>query len=120
MKKNKEIVRYLIWGVIAILLNFFLFIFFSQFLNIIWANTTTFFICILFTYYTNSKFVFFKRMNFNDLFQFGLLRISGIFIENFILYIFIFIGINQYSGKIFSSAIIIIWNYICSKFFIFK
>lgn len=127
-KKIKEILKYLFFGGLTTLVNIVIFFYLDSILNInyLWANFVSILISILFAYITNKLFVFESiTVNVFDLmiefFSFISFRfLSGVIdmltmwglVEGLLLEPFI--------AKISTQVIIVLLNYIFSKYFIFK
>ena len=134
---NKETVLYLIFGVLATVLNIVLFYLFIN----VWkistglGNITDTIVCILFQYFTNRIWVFESKNTgkeaIKEFIQFILARGVTAIIDQ----IFVVIGIDFFVAKyvifsqqkifsigikILSNIIVIVLNYIFSKIFVFK
>ena len=134
---NKETVLYLVFGVLATVLNILLFYLFIN----VWKMSTGLgnlldtIICILFQYFTNRIWVFESKNNgkeaIKEFIQFILARGVTAIIDQ----IFVVIGIDFFVAKyvifsqqkifsigikILSNIIVIVLNYIFSKIFVFK
>jgi len=134
---NKETVLYLIFGVLATVLNIVLFYLFIN----IWkistglGNVIDTIVCILFQYFTNRIWVFESKNTgkeaIKEFIQFILARGVTAIIDQ----IFVVVGIDFFVAKyiifsqqkifsigikILSNIIVIVLNYIFSKIFVFK
>lgn len=87
---------------------------------LLYANTVAFFIAVLFAYYTNTKYVFNDKFTKKNFISFISMRISTLFIDNMGLYYLVSISVDELIAKSIINIIIILINYICSKFIIFK
>ena len=119
--KYKELILYGFFGVLTFIVNI---ISFKSLLilntPLLYANTVAFFIAVLFAYYTNTKYVFndkFTKKNFISIMS---MRIGTLFIDNIGLYYLVSISVDELIAKSIINIIIILINYICSKFIIFK
>lgn len=119
-ENNQELMRYLFWGVIAVGTNVLLFMLLSCIISPIMANTATFIICIFFTYFTNSIFVFRKPCQARSFIQFFMVRIGGLFIDDFGLALLLAMSMNKLLAKCIINVIIIVMNYILSKLVVFR
>lgn len=119
--KYKEFILYGIFGVLTVIVNIISFKLLSI-LNIplLYANTIAFFIAVVFAYYTNTKFVFNDNFTKKNFVSFMSMRISTLFIDNIGLYYLVSISVDELIAKIIINIIIILINYICSKFIIYK
>lgn len=134
---NKETVLYLIFGVLATVLNIVLFYLFIN----IWKMSTGLgnildtIICILFQYFTNRIWVFESKNNgkeaIKEFIQFILARgltaiidqifvVAGVdfFVAKYISYSQQ--GIFSVGIKVLSNIVVIVLNYIFSKLFVFN
>ena len=120
---TREIIFYLIFGVLTTLVNFVSFFTFSHLLNVEenLSNAFSIIISIIFAYFTNSIFVFESKVNFKEFFKFILGRAFTMLLEFagfFVMYSLI--HIPDLISKFTITIIIIILNYFISKFFAFK
>ena len=127
--KHKEILLYLFFGGLAVLLNLGLFFLFNQVMGIneLIANIICWVICVLFQFFTNRTWVFEAQKNNNksdfirQLVSFFGGRVFTLVIEEAILAIFItWLGFNSLIVNIIEQIITIVLNYIISKLFVFK
>lgn len=127
-KKNKEIINYIIFGVLTTIVNFIVYFTFTNVLNVhyIIANSVAWFLSVLFAYVTNRLFVFEKVNNsFKEIFRETILffvsrLVSGI-LETLILILLIDImNINSNYSKILVAVIVVILNYVFSKLIVFR
>lgn len=134
---NKETVLYLIFGVLATVLNIVLFYLFIN----IWKMSTGLgnildtIICILFQYFTNRIWVFESKNNgkeaIKEFIQFILARGLTAIIDQ----IFVVVGVDFFLAKyvsysqqgifsvgikVLSNIVVIVLNYIFSKLFVFN
>ena len=130
MKKYGEIIRYLIIGVLTTVIS--LITYYGLTYTILnpdkafelqLANIISWIISVTFAYFTNKQFVFQKKdkYNFKEMLSFYLSRISTLLIDMLLMYIFVSVlKFNDKIVKILVQIIVIILNYIFSKFFVFK
>lgn len=127
--KYKEIINYLIFGVLTTIVSFVVYIIFAKGLKFdeIISNIISWIISVLFAYITNKIFVFeskntSKKETLKELSKFYMARIvSGILgdIGLFVLMVKVF-EINDIFSKLFTQIIVIILNYIFSKWLVFR
>ena len=125
----KEIVNYLIFGGLATLVNFISYFIFARIIGLdeVISSGLSWFCSVLFAYITNKIFVFEskttrKRQMLKECASFFLARIiSGILCDvvTFALMVKVF-NINDIFSKIVTQVMVVIVNYIFSKFIIFK
>lgn len=130
MKKilNKEIICYLIAGVLTTLVNILAYYVFAKRLHIdpIISNGIAWFISVLFAFWANDRFVFpSPRGNYKEegvkLAKFMSARIASFFIDESGMFLLVTImEIPDLPVKVFMNGIVIVLNYILSKIFIFR
>lgn len=128
--KYKEMINYLIVGGLTTcvsLLTYYLLTFtilnpnISTELQI--ATIISWIISVLFAFFTNKKYVFESKnkFNFKEMISFILSRLSTLFIEMLLMYLLVTIcKYNDKIMKIVVQIIVIILNYLLSKFLVFK
>lgn len=119
--KYKELILYGIFGVLTVIVNIISFkLLLILNIPLLYSNTIAFFIAVVFAYYTNTKFVFNDTFTKKNFISFMSMRISTLFIDNIGLYYLVSISVDELIAKSIINIIIILINYICSKFIIFK
>ena len=127
--KYKEIINYLIIGVLTTLVS--LIIYYSLVLTILdpnkalelqIANIISWIGAVLFAYFTNKKYVFeSKSKDKLEIIKFFLSRLTTLFMDMILMYLLVScLGFNDKIMKIIVQIIVIIINYILSKFIVFK
>ena len=133
-KKHKEIINYLIFGVLTTLVN--LIVKYALLFTIPDATNTmqlqfiviiSWIAAVLFAYFTNRKYVFESttKNKLKEFINFVVTRISTLLLEMFIMWFFITLlklntTIYVITFTVLSQIVIIIGNYIFSKLFVFK
>lgn len=128
MQKYREVLLYLIFGGIAFALNIVLYFEFNKSLglNELIANVICWIICVLFQFITNRIWVFESKNIINEsivkqLAAFLGGRIVTLILEEIILAIFItWLKYNSIIIKLIAQVIVIILNYLISKYFVFN
>lgn len=124
---NKDVMLYIVFGVLTTLVNFVTFYILNSLAN--WDENLSNFIAIslsiLFAYFTNRTWVFHsqaKNMNekFNEFLKFVTGRIFTMLIEFFGCMILFKTQISALVIKCVVSVIVIVLNFFISKFFAFK
>lgn len=119
--KYKELILYGVFGILTVIVNIISFkLLLILNIPLLYSNTIAFFIAVVFAYYTNTKFVFNDNFTKKNFISFMSMRISTLFIDNIGLYYLVSISIDELIAKSIINIIIILINYICSKFIIFK
>jgi len=124
---NKETISYLIFGILTTIVSNVTFILARYFsLGVVSANLISHFVAITFAFFPNKIFVF-ESTNWKPLFVLGEMlkffstRFIAIFLETPLLVLLVnILGFNDALMKLFTSVLLIITNYILSKWFIFR
>lgn len=131
-KKYKEIINYLIIGVLTTvvsLVTFYivriLFLTNDTQLDIQISNIISWFFAVLFAFITNKKYVFESKKkgkeNLAEMIKFYLSRISTLLIDMGVMWLLTApLNISDKISKILVQFIIVILNYVLSKIFVFK
>lgn len=128
IKKHEELIKYLIIGVLTTVINYIIFAILVKLANIDMhvSNIIAWIVSVIFAYFTNKLFVFeSKSFEFKvigkEVLSFGAARVFSLLLEEVILYIFVnLLNMNELVIKLIANVIVIIVNYILSKFIIFK
>ena len=128
IKKNEEIIKYLVIGVLTTVINYVIFAILVNITKVEMhaSNIIAWVISVIFAYFTNKLFVF-ESKSFKldilgkEIVSFGVARVLSLIMEEIILYVFVnLLNMNQLIIKLIANIIVIIVNYILSKFIIFK
>lgn len=128
MKNKKEIINYIIFGVLTTLINIASYAILAKALHIDYKISTTiaWILSVLFAFITNKFYVFnssFKDIasTLKEFISFVFFRLLSYGIDLLTMVIFIEnLHINDLITKIIANIIVIIFNYVASKLFIFK
>ena len=129
MSKNKEIILYLIFGVLTTVVSLLTYYICTiTFLNpnnaieIQIANIISWITCVTFAFFTNRRYVFESKEDIKkEGIKFYISRLSALLIDVVMIFIFVsLLKINDKIIKLVNQVIIIIFNYIASKLFVFK
>ena len=129
MNNKKEIILYLIFGVLTTvvsLLTYYLctitFLNPNNAIEIQIANIISWITCVTFAFFTNRKYVFESKEDIKkEGIKFYISRLSALLIDVVMIFIFVsLLKINDKIIKLVNQVIIIIFNYIASKLFVFK
>lgn len=128
----KEIVNYLIIGVLTTvvslasfyLIRIFVFTNDSQF-DIQFANIISWILAVLFAFVTNKKYVFDSKstgyQKFVEMIKFYVSRLTTLGVEMFVMWLLTSpLKVDDMISKIIVQFIIVILNYVFSKVFVFK
>ena len=123
--KNKEVINYLIVGFLTTIVSIVSYFIFRKVFHIYYivSNILSWITAVTFAYFANRKYVF-NSNNENkvkEFIEFVKYRILSLLIETILMYIMVDIfKINDGVVKIIVQVIVIILNYIFSKFIVFK
>lgn len=125
---NREMISYLIFGVLTTVVNLVVFQLCDAVLGIYYiaANVIAWIIAVIFAYVTNKLFVFDSKswelkLVVREVISFGSARILSLLFETgFIALTVEVMGMPKFISKIIASIFVVIINYIASKLFIFK
>ena len=129
MNNKKEIILYLIFGVLTTVVSLLTYYICTiTFLNpnnaveIQIANIISWITCVTFAFFTNRKYVFESKEDIKkEGIKFYISRLSALLIDVIMIFIFVtLLKINDKIIKLVNQVIIIIFNYIASKLFVFK
>lgn len=125
MDLKKELILYIIFGVLTTLVNIIVYFFFAKIvlINYLISNILAWFFSVLFAYVTNRIWVFESRND--NIFKecilfFGGRLFSGV-VDTGLMYLFIdILSIGDFISKIVIQVIVVILNYVISKLVVFK
>lgn len=126
--KYEELIKYLIIGVLTTAINYIIFAILVNIAKVEMhtSNIIAWIISVIFAYFTNKLFVF-ESKSFKldvlgkEIVSFGAARVLSLIMEEIILYVFVnLLNMNQLIIKLIANIIVIVVNYILSKFIIFK
>lgn len=124
MKIEKELFFYVVFGVLTTVVNILVYFMFTYFgINYLISNILAWFLSVLFAYVTNRRWVFESKSS--DILKECSLFFSGrIFsgvIDTGLMYLFIdILSIGDAISKIVVQVIVVILNYVISKWIVFK
>lgn len=125
LKQYREIIAYLIFGVLTTLVNIVVYFVASNLLgvNYLISNFLAWFISVLFAYITNRAYVFESTSSqfIKEAIKFFGSRLTTGLIDMGLMWLLVsFTPINDILIKILVNIIVIVLNYIFSKLFVFK
>lgn len=126
--KHKEVLLYLFFGGVVVFLNLALFALFTKRFGwgALFANVVDWVICVLFQFITNRTWVFEATTDsakgfFAQLAGFFGGRLLTLGVEELMLFVFIEqMQWNDMLVKLIAQIVVIVSNYVISKFFVFK
>ena len=126
-QKHKEVLLYLLFGgltTVVSVVSFALFV--GLGLNELVANVLSWILAVLFAYVTNRTWVFASKADtragiVREMASFFGGRVATLLVEEGLLAVFItWLGLPAVPVKIAAQVIVIVLNYVVSKFFVFK
>ncbi len=126
--KYQSYIYYMLFGGVTTVINFGVYSFCTRFLgwNVVDSNIPAFIISVFFAFVTNKQFVFRNKSESKvhatkQLVRFFTIRVATLIIDTVILYVFVTnFGINDLLVKVVSNFIVVVLNYIFSRFVVFK
>lgn len=122
-KKYKEVIDYIIVGALTTFVSIASYWVLRLIINNYMINTIISWICaVLFAYFANRKYVFRSKSEkiFDEFSKFVGCRLLTLGMEIVLMYVFVSLfKINDMIAKIILQVIILILNYVFSKFFVF-
>lgn len=125
MEIKKELLSYVIFGVLTTIINFVVYLFFTRIcgVNYIVSNIIAWFLSVLFAYITNRIWVF-ESSNSNIIKEgvvfFGGRLFSGILDTGLMILFIDILTIGDLISKVIVQVVVIIFNYAYSKWIVFK
>ncbi len=128
--KYKEIINYLIFGVLTTVVS--LAVYYGLTLTVLnpdkaielqIANIISWIAAVTFAYFTNRKWVFEnkEKANIKEASKFYLSRVGTLLIDMALMFIFVTkLGVNDKIMKLVVQVVVTILNYIFSKFIVFR
>ena len=130
LNKKKELVMYLVFGVLTTLVNYLVYFTANRIFRIHYlpANGLAWVIAVLFAYYTNRRWVFSSRAEgrFQKVLEFVTFvggRVFSLLVDMLIMFVGIdLLGLadRDFWVKTVAQVFVIVLNYLISKFFVFQ
>ena len=125
MQFKKEFTFYMIFGVLTTLVNILVYLFFAKICGVYYvtSNILAWFFSVLFAYVTNRMWVF-ESENTNIIKEailfFGGRLLSGILDTGLMILLIDILSVGDLISKIVVQIIVVIVNYVFSKWIVFK
>ncbi len=128
LQKHRELVSYVFWGVMTTAVNYTAYFLLRNVLLVplVAGNVTAWAVSVLFAYFVNKLFVFRSkdwawRVALRELWQMAASRLFTLGLETGILWLFVKkLLLNEFIVKLGANVVVVIANYVLSKFIIFK
>ena len=122
---KKEVISYLIFGVLTTVVNIVVYYVFNTWLqvNYLVSNAIAWIASVLFAYITNRKYVFGSKNTsmINELVKFIGARLSTGIMDMILMWLLVdVLSMNSMVSKIVVNVLVIVLNYVLSKVFVFK
>jgi putative flippase GtrA len=124
---NKEIMNYLIFGVLTTIVNIALFWGMVSYFD--WnyqiATVVAWVLSVAFAYITNKRYVFHSKsfawsVIEKELIQFYFFRVISLLFDLFLMYLFIeLVHVGEIYAKVIANIVVILINYMASKWIVF-
>ncbi|MGY3777185.1 GtrA family protein [Isobaculum melis] len=127
-EKIYSLMMYIFMGGITTVINIASFWFFASYLNIDYriSNFFAWFLSVVFAYISNRIYVFESqnkglKLIFKEVVSFVSFRILSFLIDLGVLILLVdMLSVNELWAKVFTNVIVLVLNYVFSKFFIFS
>lgn len=124
MNNSKQIILYVIFGMLTTLVNIVVYFLFARLIsiNVVFSNVLAWFFSVLFAYVTNRKWVFQsqKKQVLQECINFYVGRIGTGLLDTCLMFVFAeLLEFDDLLVKICVNILVIILNYVISKFWIF-
>ena len=128
LQKHREIVSYIFWGVMTTAVNYAAYFLLRNvcLVPLVAGNAAAWAVSVLFAYFVNKLFVFRSkdwawRVALRELWQMVASRIFSLGLETGILWLFVEkLLLNEFIVKLAANVLVVIVNYVLSKFIIFN
>ncbi len=128
LRKHRELVSYGFWGVMTTAVNYVSYFLLRSGLhvNLLASNVTAWMVSVLFAYFVYKLFVFQSKdwtwqVALRELWQMVASRLFSLGLETGILWLFVErLCCNEAVVKLAANVVVIVVNYVLSKFIIFK
>ncbi len=127
LRKNRELLSYLIFGVLTTLVNYISYLLLAPLFETTTVPTAiAWLVSVIFAYITNRTFVFcskargWKALAFEVISFFGARALSGALDVGFMWLFSDTLGFNDKWMKLISNVFVIVFNYVASKLVVFR
>lgn len=128
MKSKKEVVSYLVFGVITTLVNIISYVLLTKVFHIDYklATTIAWLLSVFFAFITNKLYVFnsksfhFKTLS-KEFLSFIFFRLLSYLVDLAMMIVMVeWLKTDDFFAKVLANVVVVILNFFASKFFIFK
>ena len=122
LMKYKEIIMYLVFGVLTTVVNIVVYFLSAELLHINYliSNALAWFLSVLFAYITNRKYVFESSSQniLKEAVSFFSSRLATGILDMVLMWLFVYV--NDVIAKVIVNVIVVVLNYVLSKLVVFK
>ena len=122
LMKYKEIIMYLVFGVLTTVVNIVVYFLSAELLHINYliSNALAWFLSVLFAYITNRKYVFESSSQniLKEAVSFFSSRLATGILDMVLMWLFVYF--NVVIAKVIVNVIVVVLNYVLSKLVVFK
>ena len=125
LMKYKEIIMYLVFGVLTTVVNIVVYFLSAELLliNYLISNALAWFLSVLFAYITNRKYVFESSSQniLKEAVSFFSSRLATGILDMVLMWLFVYFNVvNDVIAKVIVNVIVVVLNYVLSKLVVFK
>lgn len=128
LRKHRELISYLFWGVMTTVVNYATYALLTEVMHIYYltGNVIAWAVSVLFAYFVNKLLVFQSRdwawrVALRELWQMVAARLFSLGLEMAIMWFFVdTLRCNHLAVKLAANVVVVVVNYVLSKFIIFK
>lgn len=123
--KYKEVINYLVFGVLTTVVNIVVYFVFADVLHVQYliSNCVAWFLSVLFAYVTNRKYVFESKSNSiaEEMSKFFASRLATGALDMVLMWLLVsMLCVNGVVSKALANVVVVVSNYILSKLVVFK
>lgn len=122
-KAKKEIIMYLAAGILTTIVNFAVY-YALIFMRVDYkaANTAAFLVSVIFAFTVNKKYVFLSNKGiWEELTRFFAGRVFTYMLDIGTMIVLVeLLGVGRYGAKVWANGVVMVSNYVISKFWIFR
>lgn len=123
--KYKEVINYLVFGVLTTVVNIVVYFVFADVLHVQYliSNCVAWFLSVLFAYVTNRKYVFESKSNSiaEEMSKFFASRLATGALDMVLMWLLVsMLCVNGVVSKVLANVVVVVSNYILSKLVVFK
>lgn len=123
--KYKEVIDYLVFGVLTTVVNIVVYFVFADVLHVQYliSNCVAWLLSVLFAYVTNRKYVFESKSNSiaEEMSKFFASRLATGALDMVLMWLLVsMLCVNGVVSKVLANVVVVVSNYILSKLVVFK